>query len=381
VPPPPASPGQLRDWLSVLAADSLMGRATGTPGGERSARLIAEAMREMELRPAGDSGYYQRVPLFRGERGLVLADSLPGAEFNDVNVVGILPGSDSVLGRETVIVGAHYDHLGIGPAVAGDSIYNGADDDGSGVIATLAIARALTSGPPLKRTVLFLLTTGEEVGLLGTRWYVAHPIVPLDQTVADLQIEMIGRPDPLVGGPGIGWLTGYERSTMGDIAKRAGLPIAPDPRPLQGFFERSDNIAFAMLGIPAHTISSYGMHTDYHAPSDEVAKIDFPHMARVVEATARLVRLRNEPLADRVIQERIQGVVVPRHVQNAAGLRVQAELRPGDYLEELLQRAEAAGERHEGVGHVGHLRLPLVHGADHNKVGDVGGGWLLVAER
>jgi hypothetical protein len=294
VPPPPASPGQLRDWLSVLAADSLMGRATGTPGGERSARLIAEAMREMELRPAGDSGYYQRVPLFRGERGLVLADSLPGAEFNDVNVVGILPGSDSVLGRETVIVGAHYDHLGIGPAVAGDSIYNGADDDGSGVIATLAIARALTSGPPLKRTVLFLLTTGEEVGLLGTRWYVAHPIVPLDQTVADLQIEMIGRPDPLVGGPGIGWLTGYERSTMGDIAKRAGLPIAPDPRPLQRFFERSDNIAFAMLGIPAHTVSSYGMHTDYHAPSDEVAKIDFPHMARVVEATARLVRLLAE---------------------------------------------------------------------------------------
>jgi Zn-dependent M28 family amino/carboxypeptidase len=209
-------------------------------------------------------------------------------------VVGILPGSDSVLGRETVIVGAHYDHLGIGPAVAGDSIYNGADDDGSGVIATLAIARALTSGPPLKRTVLFLLTTGEEVGLLGTRWYVAHPIVPLDQTVADLQIEMIGRPDPLVGGPGIGWLTGYERSTMGDIAKRAGLPIAPDPRPLQRFFERSDNIAFAMLGIPAHTISSYGMHTDYHAPSDEVAKIDFPHMARVVEATARLVRLLAE---------------------------------------------------------------------------------------
>ena len=78
------------------------------------------------------------------------------------------------------------------------------------------------------------------------------------------------------------------------LAKRAGLPIAPDPRPLQGFFERSDNIAFAMLGIPAHTISSYGMHTDYHAPSDEVAKIDFPHMARVVEATARLVRLLAE---------------------------------------------------------------------------------------
>ena len=291
VAPPPASPGQLRDWLSVIAADSMLGRGTGTPGAARAARLIAEAMREMELNPAGDSGYYQRVPLFRTGSGLALADSLNGAEFNDVNVVGVLPGTDSALSREAVIVGAHYDHLGVGPPVAGDSIYNGADDDGSGVIATLAIARALASGPPLKRTVIFLLTTGEEVGLLGTRWYVAHPVVPLERTVADLQIEMIGRPDPLVGGTGIAWLTGYERSTMGDIVKRAGLPIAPDPRPMQRFFERSDNIAFARIGIPAHTLSSYGMHTDYHTPADEVIKIDFPHMARVVAAGARLVRL------------------------------------------------------------------------------------------
>jgi len=87
------------------------------------------------------------------------------------------------------------------------------------------------------------------------------------------------------------WLTGYERSTMGDMIKRAGLPIAPDPRPIQRFFERSDNVAFARLGIPAHTLSSYGMHSDYHTPSDDVTKIDFPHMARVVEAGAKLVRL------------------------------------------------------------------------------------------
>ncbi|HEX2451187.1 MAG TPA: M20/M25/M40 family metallo-hydrolase [Gemmatimonadales bacterium] len=291
LPPTPASPGQLRDWLSVIAADSLEGRATGTDGGARAARLIAEAMREMELHPAGDSGYYQRVPMFRTSRGLALADSIPGAEFNDVNVVGILPGADSALRHEAVIVGAHYDHLGIGKPVAGDSIYNGADDNGSGVIATLAIARALASGPPPKRTIVFLLTTGEEVGLLGTRWYVAHPVVPLARTVADLQIEMIGRPDPLVGGIGVGWLTGYERSTMGDIIKRANLPIAPDPRPAERFFERSDNIALARVGIPAHTLASYGMHPDYHTPADDVSKIEFRHMARVVDAGARLVRL------------------------------------------------------------------------------------------
>jgi hypothetical protein len=291
VPPAPASPGQLRDWLSVIAADSLNGRAPTTPGAARAAQLIAEAMQEMGLRPAGDSGFFQRVPLVRTDTGLTLADSLAGAELTDVNVVGVLPGADSVLRHEVVIVGAHYDHVGVGVPIAGDSIYNGADDDGSGVIATLAIGRALASGPPPKRTIVFLLTTGEEVGLLGTRWYVAHPVVPLEHTVADLQIEMIGRPDPLVGGPGVAWLTGYERSTMGDMIKRAGLPIAPDPRPVQRFFERSDNIALARLGIPAHTLSSYGMHADYHTPSDEVSRIDFRHMARVVEAAARLVRL------------------------------------------------------------------------------------------
>ncbi len=289
--PRPASPGQLRDWLSVIAADSLQGRGTGTAGAAKAARLIAEAMQEMGLRPAGDSGFYQRVPLVRTDTGLTLADSVASGELTDVNVVGVLPGADSVLRHEAVIVGAHYDHVGVGVPIAGDSIYNGADDDGSGVIAALAIGRALASGPPPKRTIIFLLTTGEEVGLLGTRWYVAHPVVPLEHTVADLQIEMIGRPDPLVGGPGLAWLTGYERSTMGDMVKRAGLPIAPDPRPAQRFFERSDNIAFARLGIPAHTLSSYGMHADYHTPSDEVSRIDFRHMARVVEAAGRLVRL------------------------------------------------------------------------------------------
>ncbi len=288
---PPATPGQLRDWLSVIAADSLEGRATATPGAARAARLIAEAMHEMGLRPAGDSGFYQRLPLIRIGNGFTLADSLGGGEVTDVNVVGVLPGADSALRHEAVVVGAHYDHVGVGAPIAGDSIYNGADDDASGVIATLAIARALSSGAAPKRTLVFLLTTGEEVGLLGTRWYVAHPVVPLAHTVADLQIEMIGRPDPLVGGPGLAWLTGYERSTMGDMIKRAGLPIAPDPRPVQRFFERSDNIAFAMQGIPAHTLSSFGMHADYHQPTDEVSRIDFRHMARVVDAAARLVRL------------------------------------------------------------------------------------------
>jgi Zn-dependent M28 family amino/carboxypeptidase len=265
----------LRQTLSALAADSMEGRKTATPGAARAARFIASRMQEFGLEPAGDSGYFQR-----------LTDSV-----TDVNVVGILRGGDPALRDQTVIVGAHFDHLGIDMAVAGDSVYNGADDDASGVVAVLGAARALSAGPPLRRTVVFLLTTGEEQGLVGTSWYLDHPVVPLERTVADLQIEMIGRPDSLAGGAGKLWLTGYERSTMGPSFAAAGVPVVADPRPQFKFFERSDNIAFALRGIPAHTLSSFNLHADYHQPSDEVERIDFDHLELAVDAVARAVRI------------------------------------------------------------------------------------------
>jgi Zn-dependent M28 family amino/carboxypeptidase len=278
------------------------GRMTGSRGSAKAARYIAEQMKAIGLKPAGDSGYFQRVPVGRlenvqGRRGLVLLDSLRTPESDGlqrlpaVNVVGILPGSDPVLRDSAILVDAHYDHLGIGRPVKGDSIYNGADDDASGTVAVLEIARALAKGPPPKRTVIFLATTGEEVGLLGTRWFIMHPVVPLDRIQANLEIEMIGRPDTAAGGPGRGWLTGFERSTMGDMFARAGLPIVPDRRLDQQFFMRSDNIAFARRGIPAHTLSSYNLHSDYHQPSDDVSHVDFEHMTRLIDAAARAVRL------------------------------------------------------------------------------------------
>ena len=155
----------------------------------------------------------------------------------------------------------------------------------------LEIARYLARGDGPRRTVVFLFSTGEEMGLVGTRWYLRHPVVPLDRTVADLQVEMIGRPDSLAGGVGRAWLTGYDRSTMGDMLRDAGNPIVPDPRPEERFFMRSDNFPFAVEGIPAHTLSSYNMHTDYHRPSDEVDLVDFEHMTKVIEAAIQAVEL------------------------------------------------------------------------------------------
>ncbi|MBA2457722.1 MAG: M20/M25/M40 family metallo-hydrolase [Gemmatimonadales bacterium] len=287
--------------LEALGADSMEGRATATPGSERAARWIAERMREYGLEEGGSGSYYQRVPLAleRTPEGRVLRLLRPGAPDSatrgepiaDVNVIGIVRGADSALRDEAVIVGAHYDHLGIGAPVNGDSIYNGADDDGSGVVAVLEAARAIASGPPPRRTVIFLLTTGEEQRLLGTLWYIERPVVPLERTVADLQVEMIGRPDSLAGGVGRLWLTGYERSTMGEQLRAAGVPLVADPRPEFKFFERSDNIAFALQGIPAHTLSSYGLHPDYHQPSDETERVDFAHFEAAAAAVTRAVRL------------------------------------------------------------------------------------------
>jgi hypothetical protein len=295
----------VRAQLEALAHDSMEGRMTASPGMWRSARYIARQLQSFGVEAAGDDGYLQRLPISvepregRRPRMTLLrawADtaSLPAARRAvGVNVVGVLRGSDPALRDEAVVIGAHFDHLGVNSAgaVAGDSVWNGADDDASGVVAVLETARALAAGPRPRRTVVFLLSAGEELGMLGTNWYVANPAVPLARTVADLQIEMIGRPDSLAGGPGKAWLTGYERSTMGEALTAAGIPIVPDPRPAQGFFLRSDNVAFAYAGIPGHTISSYGMHTDYHRPSDETRTIDYAHMTATVRAVVRAARV------------------------------------------------------------------------------------------
>jgi hypothetical protein len=305
-PPPadaPVAEAQVRAVMSALADDSMEGRMTSSRGSAKAATFIAQQMSAAGLVAAGDSGYFQRVPIAltrraNGQERLTLMTSFAALDTfpadlrkPGVNVVGMIRGSDPALSAEVVLVDAHYDHLGIGKAVNGDSIYNGADDDASGTTAVVEIARSIAAAPPPRRTILFVATTGEEVGLLGTRWFIQHPPVALTAIVSNLEIEMIGRPDSLAGGPGHAWLTGYSRSTMGATFAAAGLPIGPDKRPDQHFFERSDNIAYAEMGIPAHTMSSYNMHTDYHKPSDELSRVDFEHMTRVIQAGVKAVRI------------------------------------------------------------------------------------------
>lgn len=301
------TPDDARRLVSWIADDSLMGRFTGSEHAMKAARIIARQMEAVGLEPLGDDGFLQRVPILmsRGpQAGLpprprlapdfAALDTVPEEDRRPaVNVVGMLRGSDPALRDEYVIVGAHYDHVGVNAAraVDGDSIFNGADDDASGVVAVLEAARQLVEGGAPKRSVIFVTFTGEENGMTGTNWYIRQPPRPLEQTVAGFLIEMIGRPDSLAGGPGKGWLTGYERSTMGEMLSAANVAVVADPRPEQNFFMRSDNAPFARIGIPAHTISSFGLHTDYHRPSDEVETLDYPHFAAVINAVARGVRV------------------------------------------------------------------------------------------
>ncbi len=197
------------------------------------------------------------------------------------NALGKIPGSDPSLSRSALLLSAHLDHIGVGKPVKGDSIYNGADDDASGVVAVLELARAIASGPKPKRPVLFALFGSEELGGLGSAWFQKHPPIPLDQVAVNLEFEMIGRPDPKYPADSL-WLSGWDRSNLGPMLAEHGAKLVGDQRPEQNFFMRSDNYVLAKRGVVAQTASSYGMHSDYHQPSDDLAHIDFKHMTDAI---------------------------------------------------------------------------------------------------
>ena len=189
---------------------------------------------------------------------------------------------------------AHLDHLGIGPAnAAGDTIYNGADDDASGTTAVIALAQAFAptsaNSPRPRRTIVFALFGSEEIGGFGNAAFLRHPPVPLASIVANLEFEMIGRADPAIA-PDALWLTGFDRSNLGPTLAQHGAHFVADPHPAQNFFQRSDNYALARQGIIAQSVSSYGLHKDYHQPSDELSAIDFPHMVNAIASMVEPIR-------------------------------------------------------------------------------------------
>lgn len=267
----------IRGEMEFLASDALQGRGSGTHDELLAAVYLASELRRLGIQPAGDNGgYVQEVHTERRLHG----ESKP---WTTRNVIGILPGRDPKLKDQVILLTAHLDHLGIGKPVEGDNIYNGADDDASGCVAVLELAEALATGRPPKRTLLFVFFGSEETGGQGNEFFLEHPPVPLNNIVANLEFEMIGRPDAEVK-PDEVWLTGYERSNLGPELARHGARLVADPHPKEQFFQRSDNYALARKGIVAQTVSSFGLHNDYHSPSDDLSHIDFTHMQQAIRS-------------------------------------------------------------------------------------------------
>ena len=208
----------------------------------------------------------------------------PSQEQNTWNAIGKLTGSDPRLSSQVILLSSHLDHLGTRQNAPGDDkIFNGADDDASGTVAVMELARVLASGKRPRRTIYFVCFGSEEAGGYGANYFVNNLPFPKEKLVANLEFEMIGRPDAKVKTEEL-WLTGYDRSNLGPELARRGAKLVPDPHPEENFFQRSDNYTLARQGIIAHTVSSFGLHTDYHHASDEVRTIDFMHMTRAINS-------------------------------------------------------------------------------------------------
>jgi hypothetical protein len=216
--------------------------------------------------------------------------------FNGYNVVGIARGGDASMKGTYVAFGAHYDHVGVGAPVNGDSIYNGADDDGSGSMALLALARAWVGGPKQPRSALFVWHIGEEKGLLGSQYYTDHSTVPIDSIVAQLNADMVGRnnADSLyIVGP-LAAPNGQSR-VLGTLVDSANATLAhrftfdrtwDSPSHPERIYFRSDHFNYARKGIPIIFFTT-GLHPQYHQPSDEPSLIDYEKMARVAQLMYR----------------------------------------------------------------------------------------------
>ena len=282
---------------SVLAADSMQGRKTGTIGIDKAATFIAA-----EFKQAG-------LQTFQNSSSFLQSFALPdnNAEAPSMaNVVGVLPGKEKP--EEYVIFSAHYDHLGIGEPQNGDSIYNGANDDASGTTAIIILAKHFSRQANNARTLIFVAFTAEEIGGFGSQHF--SGTIDTAKVVAMFNIEMIGTHSKW--GANSAYITGFEKSDMGSILqqnlKGTSFQFHPDPYPGQRLFYRSDNATLARLGVPAHTISTAKMEDEahYHKLDDEVGTLDLENMAAIIKAIA---------LSSKTI---VDGTQTPARINNAS---------------------------------------------------------------
>ena len=282
--PASADSARLRSDIEYLASDALEGRGTGTAGNDSAAAFAARRYRSLGLR-ALSTGYFQPF-VARPASG---AHTGTAAQFPTQNVVAYLEGTDRSLRGRVIVIGAHIDHLGrsvvsaLDPE-ARDAIRNGADDNASGTAAVLELARLLRAHPT-RHSILFANFSGEELGLLGSQYFVEHSPVPIDSVVAMLNFDMVGRlrGDSLIV---YGVATARELPTLLDSA---GSGLGLHVRGVGDGFGASDHSSFFARGLPVlHFFTN--IHEDYHRASDDASKINAAGAAKVVTLAERVVR-------------------------------------------------------------------------------------------
>jgi len=265
----------------TLSSDEMRGRKIFTPDVDKAADFIAgefkrigleDLQRDVDHADNDSQIYRQKFPVGSGHPRQL------------TNIVGVLPGKSRK--DEYVIFSAHYDHLGVGKPMNGDSIYNGANDDASGVTAVITLAKYFKALGDNERTIVFAAFTGEEMGGLGSGYFSKQ--FDAGKVIAMFNIEMIGTESKW--GKNAAYITGYDKTDMGQILQKnlegTGFTFYPDPYTAENLFYRSDNATLARLGVPAHTISTSKMDSEpnYHKLSDQVETLDLDNMTMIINS-------------------------------------------------------------------------------------------------
>ena len=301
----------LYDLINILAYDSLEGRETGKPGQKMAAAYIANHFKEIGIPPYKRKTYFQKFKV-KSKRHVCKCDDCDLTFFKRVfksnqiirgeNVLGFIEGSD--LKEELIIITAHYDHLGKHDSL----IFNGADDDASGVAGAMEIAEAFMlakkDGKGPRRSILIMPVSGEEKGLLGSKYYTDNPVYPLNNTIANLNIDMIGRLDDWHSTGNYVYLIGSDRLSydLHNINEEVNNKYTKldldykynDEEDPNRYYYRSDHYNFAKNNIPVIFYFN-GVHEDYHRPSDTIEKLDFSK----IKTISKLVFLTAWELANR----------------------------------------------------------------------------------
>ena len=270
----------VKKHLYTLASDDMEGRGTGTPGIEKAAKYIENEFKRIGLKTYDTLKDYRQTFTFTNRR--------TKKEITTSNIVGVLEGKSRK--NEYVIISAHYDHLGIRKKEGQlDSIYNGANDDASGVTGVLALAEYFKDKAENERTIVFVAFTAEEMGLIGSKHFGKG--IDASKFVAGINLEMIGKVPSF--GPNTAWLTGFDRSDFGKIVQKnlvgSGYTLHPDPYKKFNLFFRSDNASLARLGVPSHTFSAtpIDVDKDYHKASDEAETLNVTVITQTIKAVAK----------------------------------------------------------------------------------------------